>query len=103
MLKLVLKLLFTLLILCAPGICRSQDSQDNDDEISLDSNDDSLRRQAKKGHVEAQLKLADEYFYGKGLCVVEWADKIAALLPPPLQNAISRGAAAPYSIAMTRG
>ena len=24
----------------------------------------------------------DEYFYGEGLCIVEWADKIDDLLPP---------------------
>jgi tRNA threonylcarbamoyladenosine biosynthesis protein TsaE len=34
-------------------------------------------------HLEEIADLGlDEYFYGKGICVVEWADKGTALLPP---------------------
>jgi len=33
--------------------------------------------------VELQELGVDEFFYGKGICLVEWADKIRLLLPVP--------------------
>ena len=34
-------------------------------------------------HIEESLDLGlDDYLYGKGVCVVEWADKALSILPP---------------------
>jgi len=52
-----IKLVLVVLLFLAPGICRAEDDDD--------SGDDALRILARQGNVKAQLKLADEYFYGK--------------------------------------